>query len=78
METCLRIIGDGTETDLDILLALQVKCQLLGNFVNHSSMREAETEMKRPFVPFILQTSLIKQLADLESSLPNSILTLSL
>ena len=31
MEDCLDIIGEGTETQMDILLTVQIKCQIIKN-----------------------------------------------
>lgn len=70
MDECVSILGENKETELDILLAAQVKCHVIMNQMTHS-LPEWATEMERSKVPpayFVKAMQL--ELQDIRRALP--------
>ncbi|KAI1099756.1 hypothetical protein F4804DRAFT_73532 [Jackrogersella minutella] len=73
LDDCLRILGDGKETRLDIHLVTQIKCQLIKNQITCPSSDET-ARVETPKAPSVaLSTALLRQLNDIRQSLPTDI-----
>ena len=73
MNSCLRILGEGKETHLDILLATQLKCQLITNQLTCSQMNEPVDGEILKAPQAMLMTALLRQLSDIRQTLPAQI-----
>jgi hypothetical protein len=71
MEECLKILEEGKETDMDILLVTQVKCHIIGNMLSSPSADEPGQNLKPPSE--VLVAALLKQLSDIQERLPSHI-----
>jgi hypothetical protein len=69
MEDSLRILEEGKETDMDILLVTQVKCHIIGNMLSSPSRDEPGQNLKAPSE--VLVAALMKQLNDIQQRLPS-------
>lgn len=69
MDECLRLLYEGNETHLDILLATQVKCQIIAYQLTCPSNVPAGGEGSNT-LSTILSTALLAQLGDSRQSLP--------
>lgn len=74
MDTCLEELAQSRETQLDLLLSLQVRCQLLTNCV---TCPEAVGGTADATHSRVLQISLSRQLNSIRRSLPMSIISMS-
>ncbi|KAL6815337.1 hypothetical protein GGI42DRAFT_338665 [Trichoderma sp. SZMC 28013] len=70
LEDCARVLSQGTETSLDILLTTQIRCQLITNGITCPINQNMETEGCNP-PSRLLYTALLKQLDDIRQSLPD-------
>lgn len=68
MDVCLSIMSEQGESNLDMLLALQVKCQIITNQLTNSGVDEP---MGGPST--VLLTALLAQLNDIRRNLPTQI-----
>ncbi|KAI1120721.1 hypothetical protein F5Y10DRAFT_272806 [Nemania abortiva] len=70
LDECLRILGEASETMMDILLITQIKCQLITHQLTCPSMVDSweEDGLKSPSVT--VATALIGQIEVLRQSLP--------
>ncbi|KAL7914420.1 hypothetical protein GGI35DRAFT_440133 [Trichoderma velutinum] len=68
LEDCARVLSQGTETSLDILLTTQIRCQLITNGITCPINKEIGG-----FSPpsRLLYTALLRQLDDIRQSLPD-------
>jgi hypothetical protein len=71
MEDCLRILEEGKETEMDILLATQVKCHIIGNMLSSPAADEPGQNLNAPSE--VLVAALLKQLQDIQQRLPSHI-----
>ncbi|KAH6890687.1 hypothetical protein B0T10DRAFT_561185 [Thelonectria olida] len=67
---CVRILSEGTETQLDILLATQVKCQLITNQLSCPPDDEFAGSDSTNALPKILYATLQRQLGEIGQGLP--------
>ncbi len=71
MDDCIRILGEGRETDLDILLATQIKCHIITNQLTCPSMDESVDGDTLKAPPAVLITAMLEQLGDIRQCLPS-------
>ncbi|KAF3075519.1 hypothetical protein CFAM422_002544 [Trichoderma lentiforme] len=70
LEDCARVLSQGTETSLDILLTTQIRCQLITNGI--TCPKNENIEIGGFSSPSrLLYTALLKQLDDIRQSLPD-------
>ncbi|KAI1388440.1 uncharacterized protein F4822DRAFT_402841 [Hypoxylon trugodes] len=73
LSDCLRILGEGRGTSLDILLVTQIKCQIITNQLTCSQVDEI-AGVEGPKVPSAaLTTTLLRQVNDIRQNLPAQI-----
>lgn len=70
LEDCARVLSQGTETSLDILLTTQIRCQLITNGITCPKNENIEIGGFSP-PSRLLYTSLLRQLDDIRQSLPD-------
>lgn len=77
LDECLSVLAEGSETDLDILLAMQIKCQIITNSLTcpHSD-GESENESSNGMPP-VLMAAMKGRLNDVKQSLPSQTQTAS-
>lgn len=69
LDECLSVLAEGTETDLDILLVTQTKCQIIANSLTCSQSDEpAESEHFNGPSP-VLMAAMKGRLSDIKQSL---------
>lgn len=73
MDKCLSILSEGKETPLDIILATQVKCQLITNQLTYNPLDESVSQESSSQLPVVLRTALLGQLNAIRQSLPSQI-----
>lgn len=74
MDGCLRVLGEGKETQLDMLLATQVKCHIISNQLTCPPVYES-VGGENWTAPAALITALLSQLRDIRQKLPAHILS---
>ncbi|KAF5012752.1 hypothetical protein FDECE_1172 [Fusarium decemcellulare] len=75
MEECLNIMSQGTETPLDIVLATQVKCQIIIQQLDSPSSIPPTIDDISRSPSSILATALMRQLDEIREGLPSSIIS---
>ena len=73
MEECLNIIGEGTETQMDIILAAQIKCQIIKNRLSCSPTGERGEQSNTSGPSEDLITALLQQVIEIQQNLPHQI-----
>lgn len=68
-DDCLGILAQGRETDLDLLLATQVKCQIITNSLTCPHFDSFEDEGST-LPPAVLMKAMLGRLNDIRQSLP--------
>ncbi|KAI2617419.1 hypothetical protein GGR54DRAFT_641069 [Hypoxylon sp. NC1633] len=70
MDNCLRFLSEGRETHLDILLATQIKCQIITNQLSCPPAGEllGGDSSRAPWI--FLTAALLRQLDDIRQNLP--------
>ncbi|KAI1381383.1 hypothetical protein F4677DRAFT_402845 [Hypoxylon crocopeplum] len=70
MDDCLRLVSEGRETHLDMLLATQVKCQIITNQLTCPSPGEFMGGESSKAPSAVLVAALLGQLSDIRQNLP--------
>ena len=74
LDSCLRILNEENETELDDLLIIQVKCHLIMNQATHSSSEwSGDGDVKAPPQYFI--KAMLSQIHDIQKGLSLSMQT---
>ena len=74
MNECLSILYKGAETEMDIMLAMQVKCQIITNQLTyHHFDDELEREMTSMSMSTLLIKSLLERIGNIQQSCPSQI-----
>lgn len=68
--SCLSILTEGRETDLDILFATQAKCQIITNSLTCLSLEQSFEDARANVPSKILTTAMLQQLDDIRQKLP--------
>lgn len=71
MDDCIRILSEGQETQLDILLATQVKCHVITNQVTCSCTEDSAEGENSKAPSTALFTAMLSQLNVIRKSLPD-------
>lgn len=72
MDDCLRMLSEGTDTELDTLLAAQVNCHIVANHLRLSV--DGLANGTGPNVPSeVLAAALLQQIANIRQRLPASV-----
>lgn len=75
MDDCVRILSAGQETQLDILLATQVKCNVITTQVTCSSEEDSAEGENSKAPSTALYTAMLSQLNAIRKSLPEQFLS---
>lgn len=70
LDDCLRLIGEGKETYLDVYLAAQIKCQIITNHLTCPCAYELTGPDSLKVSSAVLTSALLRQLNDIQKSLP--------
>lgn len=69
LDACLKILSEGSETDMDTLLATEVKCQLIMSQIAFPTISGA-TEIGTQGESSMVAAVLLEQLRNIRDSLP--------
>ncbi|KAF4979049.1 hypothetical protein FZEAL_4680 [Fusarium zealandicum] len=73
LEDCVRMLSQGEETHLDVVLTTQVKCQMVARQLDVLPPSQPSSDGIPQAVPTILAAALLRQLGDMKNALPASV-----